>query len=106
MEFMKFLDAEFVQGFIRMADDGWQQGWHAHLALSHLCDEQIGRIRSTLSSCGLADNTMVVFTADHGEHMGQHGMYQKMEMYEPAVRVPAIFHLPGTPSCRLKSPEG
>ena len=25
---MKFLDAEFVQGFIRMADDGWQQGWH------------------------------------------------------------------------------
>lgn len=84
-------------------EGGWQQGWHAHLALSHLCDEQMGRIRSTLSSCGLADNTMVVFTADHGEHMGQHGMYQKMEMYEPAVRVPAIFHLPKTPSCRLNT---
>lgn len=82
-------------------EGGWKQGWHAHLALSHLCDEQIGRIRSALSSCGLADNTMIVFTADHGEHMGQHGMYQKMEMYEPAVRVPAIFHLPGVPACHL-----
>ena len=36
---------------------------------------------------------MLVFTTNHGEHMGQHSMYQKMEMSEPAVRVPAVFHL-------------
>ena len=75
--------------------NGWKEGWHAHLALSHLCDSQIGKIRETLRKTGLDNNTMLVFTTDHGEHMGQHSMYQKMEMYEPAVRVPAIFHIPG-----------
>ena len=83
---------------------GWKQGWHAHLALSRLCDDQIGRIRKALKENGLDQNTMIVFTTDHGEHMGQHSMYQKMEMYEPAVRVPAVFHLPGqTQDHRLKT---
>lgn len=76
-------------------ESGWKQGWHAHLSLSRLCDDQIGRIRKALKETGLDENTMLVFTTDHGEHMGQHSMYQKMEMYEPAVRVPAVFHLPG-----------
>ena len=83
---------------------GWKEGWHAHLALSCLCDAQIGRIRTALEQEGLSDNTAVVFTTDHGEHMGQHSMYQKMEMYEPAVRVPAIFHVPGAKACRLTTP--
>ena len=78
-------------------ESGWKQGWHAHLALSRLCDDQIGRICNALKETGLDENTMLVFTTDHGEHMGQHYcMYQKMEMYEPAVcSVPAVFHLPG-----------
>lgn len=75
--------------------NGWKQGWHAHISLTRLCDEQIGKIRRTLKETGLDQNTMLVFTTDHGEHMGQHSMYQKMEMYEAAVRVPAIFHLAG-----------
>lgn len=83
---------------------GWKEGWHAHLALSHLCDAQIGRILEALRQNHLESDTAVVFTADHGEHMGQHAMYQKMEMYEPAVRVPAIFHIPGTESRRVKTP--
>ena len=33
---MKFLDAEFVQGFIRMANDGWEQGWHEEMAVIYL----------------------------------------------------------------------
>lgn len=84
--------------------NGWKEGWHAHLALSHLCDAQVGRIRETLKRRGLEENTMVVFTTDHGEHMGQHQMYQKMEMYEQAVRVPAIFHVPGGKAQRLSTP--
>lgn len=74
---------------------GWKAGWHAHLALSRLCDDQVGRVREALRRKGLEDDTVIVFTTDHGEHMGQHRMYQKMEMYEAAVRVPAIFHVPG-----------
>lgn len=84
--------------------NGWKEGWHAHLALSHLCDAQFGRVMDALKQNGLDSDTIMVFTTDHGEHMGQHSMYQKMEMYEPAVRVPAIFHMPGAESHRLKTP--
>lgn len=83
---------------------GWQQGWSAHCALSRLCDDQLGMLLQTLSEEGLADDTLVVCTTDHGEQMGQHAMYQKMEMYEPAVRVPAVFYLPGAPAARLDTP--
>ena len=85
-------------------ENGWKEGWHAHLALSNLCDAQVGRIRQTLKETGLDNETMIVFTTDHGEHMGQHSMYQKMEMYEQAVRVSAIFHMPGTRHQSISTP--
>lgn len=85
-------------------EKGWRQAWSAHLALANLCDEQCGRILQALRRNGLEQDTLVVFTTDHGEQLGQHGMYQKMEMYEPAVRVPALFHLPGGPACTLETP--
>lgn len=74
---------------------GWREAWSAHLALSNLCDAQFGRVLEALERGGHADDTLVVFTTDHGEQLGQHGMYQKMEMYEPAVHVPAVFRMPG-----------
>jgi rhamnulose-1-phosphate aldolase len=49
---MKFLDAEFVQGFIRMADDGWQQGWHERNGgnLSYrVKPEEVEQVKETLS---------------------------------------------------------
>lgn len=85
-------------------EHGWKEGWHAHLALSRLCDDQIGRIEAALKENGLAEHTVMVFTTDHGEHMGQHRMYQKMELYEPAVRVPAIFYVPGSSPKRFSTP--
>lgn len=83
---------------------GWREGWHAHLSLSRLCDDQVRRILDALKQYKLESDTAVVFTTDHGEHMGQHSMYQKMELYEAAVRVPAIFHVPGTKQSRIKTP--
>lgn len=74
---------------------GWEEGMRAHYALTRLCDDQFARVRQALEDCSEWDNTMVVYTADHGEHMGQHKMYQKMEMYEAAVRVPAVIRFPG-----------
>ncbi len=74
---------------------GWQEAWSAHCALTRLCDDQLERIVDTLKDNGLFDSTMLVCTTDHGEQLGQHDMYQKMEMYESSVRVPAIFRIPG-----------
>ena len=46
----------------------------------------------------------MVFTVDHGDHLGQHRMYQKMEMYGHAIRVPLIVRLPGSPAWQCDTP--
>ena len=73
----------------------WRKVWAAHLGLVRLADDVIGRILRALDESGHADDTLTVFTVDHGEHLGQHAMYQKMEMYEPAIHVPLVIHAPG-----------
>ncbi len=73
----------------------WRQAWSAHLALTHLVDGLIGRLLASLDQHGVAEDTLVVFTSDHGDHLGQHAMYQKMELYDQASRVPLIVRGPG-----------
>lgn len=75
--------------------DGWRRAWAAHLGLVRLADDGIGRILQALEETGEAGRTVVVFTADHGDHLGQHGMYQKMELYEQAIRIPLVVSVPG-----------
>ncbi|MFW6189619.1 MAG: sulfatase-like hydrolase/transferase [Planctomycetota bacterium] len=74
----------------------WRRVWAAHLGLTRLADDGIGTVLEALEESGHADRTVLAFTVDHGEHLGQHRMYQKMEMYEQAVRVPLIILEPGT----------
>lgn len=65
--------------------------------ITHL-DQQIGRILDHLDATGLADNTLVVFTADHGLAAGRHGLMGKQNMYDHSVRVPFVIAGPGVPS--------
>ncbi len=64
--------------------------------ISHL-DAQVGRILDTLERTGLADNTIVVFTADHGLAVGRHGLLGKQNVYEHSVRIPLVLAGPGLP---------
>jgi arylsulfatase A-like enzyme len=73
----------------------WRAVWAAHLGLVTMADDGIGRLLGALASGGHEEDTVVVFTVDHGDHLGQHRMYQKMEMYEQAIRVPLIVRVPG-----------
>jgi len=82
----------------------WRRVWAAHLGLLRLADDAVGRVLTAMDETGAADRTAVVFTVDHGEHLGQHAMYQKMEMYEPALRVPLLVRLPGAPPRRVDAP--
>jgi len=71
----------------------------AYWAMCELIDRQVGRLLETLERTGQADNTIVVFTSDHGEMLGDHGIYLKGPyFYEPAVRVPLIMAGPGLAS--------
>ena len=58
-------------------------------------DRSVGAILDTLDSLGLADNTIVVYTSDHGDMMGAHHMVEKSVMYEEAVKVPWVMRLGG-----------
>lgn len=60
-----------------------------------MIDEQIGRIIEALEERGVLDNTVIVFTSDHGDCLGDHGHSQKWNMYEASVHVPAIVWGPG-----------
>jgi arylsulfatase A-like enzyme len=68
----------------------------AYWAMCDLIDEQVGRMLDVLEETGQAENTIVVFTSDHGEMLGDHGIYLKGPFfYEPAIRVPLIIAWPG-----------
>jgi arylsulfatase A-like enzyme len=73
----------------------WREVWRAHLALTHLADEALGQVLAALTAGGQAARTVTLFTVDHGDHLGQRAMYQKMELYEPAIRVPLLLRGPG-----------
>ncbi len=57
-------------------------------------DLSVGAILKTLDDLGLADNTIVVYTSDHGDMMGSHHMVEKSVMYEEAVRIPWLMRIP------------
>ena len=57
-------------------------------------DEWLGRLRATLDECGMADNTTILFTADHGDMLGEFGLWYKMSFREWSNRIPMIVHQP------------
>lgn len=65
--------------------------------ITHL-DAQIGRILDALQASGQADNTVIIFTADHGLAVGHHGLLGKQNMYEHSLRAPLILAGPGVPA--------
>lgn len=73
----------------------WRKVWAAHLGLTTMADEIFGAVLEELKAQGRYENTCIIFTSDHGDNLGQHSMYQKMEMYEEAVKVPFVIKVPG-----------
>ena len=68
----------------------------AYCAMIKQVDDQLGRILAALDESGQRENTVVVFTSDHGETLGDHGLIQKgCRFYEGLVRVPLVFSWPG-----------
>lgn len=68
---------------------------HAYYGAVSYVDDQAGALMRTLSETGLAADTITFVLADHGEMLGERGLWFKMSFFEPACRVPLIVHAPG-----------
>ncbi len=76
----------------RLADGvdeaGWRRAWAAHLALVTMVDGCVGTIEDAVAAAGRQERTVRLFLGDHGEALGCHGLYQKMDLLQDAIRVP------------------
>tara|TARA_B100001287_G_scaffold198655_1_gene168157 strand:- start:1522 stop:3006 length:1485 start_codon:yes stop_codon:yes gene_type:complete len=73
--------------------EGWLKARADYFANITLVDRMVGRIIDSLKANGLYQNTIIVFTSEHGEMMGDHGMLEKRTLYEESARVPMLIKL-------------
>ena len=69
-----------------------RRGYYAHITY---VDRMLGRIMDSLEETGLSDNTVIIFTADHGEMLGKFGMWWKCSLFDDSVKVPLLIAGPG-----------
>jgi choline-sulfatase len=93
----KFVEIRPFRAYIRAnwSDDQWRLHRWAYCRLTEMVDEQIGMLLDALRGAGLEDNTLIVFTSDHGDMDSAHRLEHKSILYEESVRIPFIMSLPG-----------
>jgi len=82
-------------GLGEVTEDDERRALAAYCALVSEVDARVGRILEALDETGLAENTIVVYTGDHGDHAGAHHLWWKHSFYEDSIRVPLIVAGPG-----------
>lgn len=85
----------FRRGRANWTDERWGKHLWVYNRLLEVADTAIGRVLTALEKAGLNENTLVVFTSDHGEMMGAHQLIGKGALYDEAAGVPLIVALPG-----------
>jgi iduronate 2-sulfatase len=78
----------------KLTDDLRRKALQAYYASTTFMDAQVGVVLDALEQQKLADKTIVVFMSDHGYHLGEHGLWQKMSLFENSSRVPLVIYDP------------
>jgi choline-sulfatase len=81
--------------YVPLTDEEVRRARRAYLANVSFFDSQVGKIVKTLKDIGELDNTIVIVTADHGDMLGERGLWYKMNFFEYSARVPLIMTGPG-----------
>ena len=67
----------------------------AYFGACSYIDSNVGKLLQTLEDTGLADDTLIIFSGDHGDMLGERGLWYKMHWFEMAARVPLLVSAPG-----------
>ena len=89
--------AEHVYGTSEFGPDDWRLYRHAYAQLIERTDEQVGLVLTAVEEQGFGENTVVLFTSDHGDGDAAHGWNQKTSLQEESIRVPFLLRGPGVP---------
>ena len=85
------------------SEDEVRNARHAFYGMVSYVDDLVGALTGELERLGLADDTIIVFTSDHGEMLGEHGMWFKRTYFDPSTRVPLIVAGPGVGASEVAS---
>ncbi len=94
----------YGQDKVEVTDEAYRNARRGYYGMVSYIDELFGKLQNALETAGFADNTIVLFTSDHGDMLGERGMWFKKTLFEPAVRIPLLISVPGGSGLRLDSP--
>lgn len=83
-----------------ISDEHVRNARHAYYGMIEYIDDKVGRIMDVLEECGLREDTIVILLSDHGEMLGERGMWYKQTFFEGSARVPLVFSAPGRMKAR------
>ena len=84
-----------VEDFDLRTENGWRELASHYYGNVTVMDRAVGDILDALDVSGQANNTAVVFTSEHGEMLGDHGLLEKRTLYQESVKVPLLMRVPG-----------
>ena len=93
-EHSRWLHVAHAQNLYTVTPEHVRRARHAYYGMVSYVDQKIGSVLNALEETGLADNTLVVFTGDHGEMLGERGMWFKQCFFEWSARVPLMVSMP------------
>lgn len=89
---------------IELSEEQIRTARHGYYAAISYLDERVGEVLGALREAGLEQDTIVAFTSDHGEMLGERGLWYKMSFFEASARVPLLLRLPGVRGGRVVEP--
>ena len=79
----------------KVTESIYRRARHGYYAMISDIDQKIGQLLQTVTECGMEDNTVIIFTSDHGDMIGERGLWFKKNLFDPAIRIPMMLYWPG-----------
>ena len=98
------LHVHYGQDRIEISEAAYRRARRGYYGMISHVDALFGRLMAALGEAGFAENTVIVVTSDHGDMLGERGMWFKKTLYEPAIRVPLVIARPGRRAQRITAP--